>query len=130
MRKMKWAGMFLLLLVASISATARLGTPKPTATTQVFSLEELKDHYGEGIQLEAGVNLNQLETVEILRMENPCANSEFGLCGPVEAQARIYARNIANNCCCIITYGFECCNPATGGEIAVLFLQEPTRNCN
>lgn len=130
MKNIKWAGIFLLFLVGSLSAGAHFGNPPSNAATQVFSLDELKSHYGQGIQAGEGVDLATLQNVEILRMENPCAQSEFGLCGPVEAQARIYARNIANDCCCTITFGYECCNPATGGDIAVLFLQQPTKPCN
>lgn len=123
-----------LLLLGAMTLSAMFspkGNPKPEEImVKTRSVAQLQASFGDRINVPQGMDLADTDEIHFLEGGNPCNNSEFGLCGPVAAQARIYARNIANDCCCVITFGYECCDPSTGGEIAVLFLQTPTHPCN
>lgn len=132
MKKVSIVAVILLLGVSTLSAMIfRPATPDPAELwVKKRTILQLQDDFGDKINLPQGMELSDVEDIHFMEVGNPCNNSEFGLCGPVAAQARIYARNIANNCCCVITFGYECCDPSTGGEIAVLFRQEPTHPCN
>ncbi|TNE55056.1 MAG: hypothetical protein EP338_04915 [Bacteroidetes bacterium] len=116
------------VLGMSTNLFAGNGEPDEPQTTN-YQLKELKAAYGENIQLEEGVQLNQNTQVIMIKQQNPCLNSGFEVCGKASAEARNYARNLANECCCNVIFGYECCDPQTGALLAVLFLAEPT-HCN
>lgn len=98
-------------------------------TTREYTIGELKAIYGDNIILDEGVELSELKTVTLIQSSNPCANSSSEVCGAAEAQARKYAQDLANECCCVVTFGWECCDPSTGTENSFLFITMP-KNCN
>ena len=105
------------------------GDEKSPVSTREYSLDELKKAYGENIVLMGDVKLEDLKTVEIMSLSNPCAGSGLMPCEGSENQARNRAQQMANACCCTVAYGWECCDPHTGSSVAVLFLTQPD-NCH
>lgn len=119
------ASAFALFMAACLFA----GGPANNAQTKTITGAELKAQYGANIQLEEGVVLT--DDMEVTMLANRCDGTGFEICGKAEAQARHYAQQQANACCCVFTYGWECCNPNDGSLIAVLFISTPqSGQCN
>jgi hypothetical protein len=64
-------------------------------------------------------------------MLSPCDGLGYLPCGAELAIAKQQLQQEADQCCCTLIYGVECCDPSTGSLYAVLFLVEPHNpNCN
>lgn len=101
----------------------------PKMELKKMSLEEVQAAY-TNVVLEEGMVLEDIQDVNMLVMENPCAGTGFDLCGPAQAQARAAAQQYANSCCCVVTYGWECCNPNDGSLNSFLAIAMPNGSCN
>ncbi|MDH4472038.1 MAG: hypothetical protein QE487_05480 [Fluviicola sp.] len=101
------------------------GKKNPSETNQVtMSIAELKARYATIV---FDGDLSTLSQVTMLESASPCNGLQS--CGAASAQARHEAQQLANDCCCVVTYGYECCDPDTGSQIAVLFITMPKGNC-
>jgi hypothetical protein len=101
----------------------------PKMELKKMSLEEIQASYSNVI-LEEGMSLEDVQDVNMMVMENPCSGTGFDLCGPAQAQASAAAHQYANACCCVVTYGWECCNPNDGTLNSFLAIAMPRGNCN
>lgn len=121
-------GFLLAMSFACLSFGLFAGEPEtPVVTEEVqtvtLTVAELKASYGENIEFD-GV-LAEDATVTIEKMLTPCDDLSLLPCGAELAIAKQQLQQEANACCCILIYGVECCDPATGSLYAVLFLVEP-----
>lgn len=101
----------------------------PKMELKKMTLQEVQSSYTNVI-LEEGMVLEDIESVNMLVMDNPCSGTDFELCGPARAQASSAAQLYANSCCCVVTYGWECCNPNDGSLNSFLAIAMPRGNCN
>jgi hypothetical protein len=118
-----------LILGLFVGAFAASGEPENGFEVKTYTLKELRSIYGNNIRLADDLVLDETTEISMVLMANPCAGTGMQPCGAAEAQARNYARAQANSCCCVFTYGWECCDPGTGTMIAALFITVPT-NCH
>lgn len=116
---------FLAMSFACLSFGLFAGEPvtptDETVETVTLTVAELKAMYGDNIEFD-GVLADDAQ-VTIQKNLSPC-DGELP-CGAALALAKQQLQQEADLCCCTLIYGIECCDPASGGLLAILFLVEP-----
>lgn len=124
----------LLLGIALCFATLSFAGNNPgekNHKTVSMTVAEFKAMYGyASVSYENQEALADTELIQVDMNLMPCAEAGMMPCEAALAQARAEAQRLANDCCCVITSGVECCDPSTGTMNAFLFIVTPKGNCN
>lgn len=112
------------LMLATVSFAGE--NPTNATSVQKMTLKELLEKYDGNVKFEDGTSLADLDLNTLIvfgQSANPC-DGIGEPCGGALAQAQAAARALANDCCCVITAGVECCDQGT--LMAILFIMTPT----